>query len=538
MHRTEPFHYDIPHQEWRPYQYETIQELEGLGDRVMIIQAPTGSGKTAFAAAMSAEKRVIALSKTKMLQKENYGDTYRFAYLFGKGNYPCPLSGNGTGADLCRYTQEPRLCPKYGACVYYRRKARAMRADKVALNYAYFMTARWPKLHAPGGYLFLDECHLLSDLVVEHASVTIKDSDRRKWDLPMFPRITSKGSSMLFSSNPTEEAAQWLGKVRQVMNAHVSKLEARALRDKRPETQKALKQARKLAFRVESSFKSLCEEPEDWFIRSGPRGRELSKGRRAPGFVCKPLTARHHFPNRFLLGGPTVLMSATVGNFESFTEELGIDEYRSLRVPSQWPPKRRPVYYHEDTPSIGRKTTALDWEKQADIIAELIGAVPDDWAGVIHCTSKSQTKKLTQRLARRGLGSRLWIPPMTGTDNQMAAWEAAKRKQPGRLAVAWSWWVGVDLLDEKIAIAAKTPYPFIGDEYGRARLHYDGRFYLQRTAWRLQQGCGRTRRGRLEDYDTPVERRGLVAVVDSNWKRVQKYLDKDFRECMTPWPGA
>lgn len=537
MNRTEPFHYDVPHQDWRPHQFEAIKEVEEMSDGdVLIAQAPTGSGKTAIASAMGADHRVIALSKTKMLQKENYGQIYDFSYLFGKGNYRCLMGSNGTSASLCEYGEDPRSCPRFGACPYYRQKARVMRAQKVALNYAYFMTAKWPRKHAPGGYLFLDECHLLSDLVVEQSSVTLKDSDRKKWGLPPFPRITSQGGSMMFrSSPPTKQAAQWLNKARLVMNDQVAKLESRARRDKRPATLKRLEQARNLSFRMESTWKSLCERPQDWFIRSGSRARDLSHGRRAPGFVCKPLTARHHFPDKFLLGGPTVLMSATVGNFSAFAEELGIEDYQTLRVPSQWGPEKRPVYYHADAPSIGRKTNLSDWERQADIIAEMLGSVPDDWSGVIHCTSKSQTYDLVKRLTKRGFGSRLWVPPQVGTDRQMTAWAAAKRKRKGRIAVAWYWWVGVDLLDEKIAIAAKTPYPFIGSEYGRARLHYDGKFYLQRTAWRLQQGCGRTRRGRSEDYDMEDEQRGLVAVVDSNWKRVRNYLDKDFLECMMEW---
>ena len=56
-------------------------------------------------------------------------------------------------------------------------------------------------------------------------------------------------------------------------------------------------------------------------------------------------------------------------------------------------------------------------------------------------------------------------------------------------------------------------------------------------AQQLQQGCGRTRRGREQDYDLNGERRGLVVVADENWHRVRKYLDDDFRESMVPCPG-
>jgi hypothetical protein len=48
----------------------------------------------------------------------------------------------------------------------------------------------------------------------------------------------------------------------------------------------------------------------------------------------------------------------------------------------------------------------------------------------------------------------------------------------------------------------------------------------------MEQGLGRTRRGRAEDYDSAGERRGLVAIADGNWKRVQKYLSASLREAI------
>jgi len=79
---------------------------------------------------------------------------------------------------------------------------------------------------------------------------------------------------------------------------------------------------------------------------------------------------------------------------------------------------------------------------------------------------------------------------------------------------------------------AKTPFPSLADRYEKARLEYDRKYYLQRTAYALEQSCGRTRRGRAEDYDIPGESRGLVAIVDNNYVQVQKYLSEDFRDAL------
>jgi Rad3-related DNA helicase len=284
---------------------------------------------------------------------------------------------------------------------------------------------------------------------------------------------------------------------------------------------------------LENTLVALQSAPDDWFIRSG-RGA-LDDG--ASGFVARPLTARHHFPRQFLHGGPVVLMSATVGNFATFATELGIKEYGSIEVPNQWEPEARPVYVWKDAPKLGRKANEAAWEQQADIIARMIKEVPATWSGVIHTTSKVQTDRLHAMLADRGLQERLWKTPATGTNNQLHHWQLVKNRfrYQGMIALAWSWHNGVDLGDERICIAAKTPFGSLSSDYDRERMHYDGKFYLQQTAWELQQMCGRTRRGRVQDYDADGQRAGLVAIVDGNWHRVNNYLDASFREAITEW---
>jgi len=532
MKKILPSDFGLPHDTWRTGQLPTIQKVLGMGEsETMIIHAATGSGKTSFAAAVGHEKRVIALSHTKTLQKENYAGTYNFEFLFGKGNYECALH-SGTSAQFCEHKTSPRKCPSYGACRYYIERKKVREADKAALNYAYFMTAKWPRLDAPARHLVLDEAHLLPDLVLEQSSITITEEDRRKYELPPFPVISSKSVSMLYKFDPIADAKKWLIAARAKLRAHTAQLELRARGDRK--LQKEYSKAESLLFRMTGTLDGLKTTPDDWFIRSGPTARELRFKKRAPGFVCKPLTARHHFKGKFLLGGPTVLMSATIGDFGTLAEELGIEKYTSVRVPSVWQPATRPVYYFEDAPTIGRKTTESGWDEQADLIKKMLHSVPRSWSGVIHTTSKKQARDLAGRLANNGLSERIWIPPITSsTDRQLELWEREKARTRGALAIAWGWWVGMDLTEEKICICAKTPFPFIGSDYTRARMRYSGKMYRQRAAWQLQQGCGRTRRGRPQDYDIGGVKRGLVAVVDGAWKQIRKYMDTDFLESMT-----
>jgi hypothetical protein len=81
------------------------------------------------------------------------------------------------------------------------------------------------------------------------------------------------------------------------------------------------------AVRIQAVRRALKAVEEAWFIRSGP-GKCYYRGKPVPGIVIRPLTARYHWPRLFNgFSDSMLLMSATVGNFKAFAEELGITEF-------------------------------------------------------------------------------------------------------------------------------------------------------------------------------------------------------------------
>jgi len=229
-----------------------------------------------------------------------------------------------------------------------------------------------------------------------------------------------------------------------------------------------------------------------------------------------------------------VLMSATIGDFDTFAQELGIQAFEGRRVPSQWGPEQRPVYVL-DVPKLNYKSPPEHFEQQARAIAEAINTVPRDWSGIIHVTRIKEAALLANRLARYGLQGRVWVPEQGSTTWMAKQWAARKRKVPGSLMVSHAFHEGFDGLEERICVTAKVPYAYLGDPYEQARQRRSGSFYLLRAAWSLQQQLGRTRRGREQDYDTADERRSLVLIADLNWTRVRKYLSTDFMESVQQW---
>ena len=527
-----PRDYGLPHDEWRPQQERMIDwEFSIQPGQIGILEAPTGSGKTSGPAAMSTQKRVITLCRTKGLQSENYGGGYGFDVLYGRSNYDCVHPDNvDATTDECLFRDEGmHKCDHAAECHYLMQKARVKASRKASLNYPYWLVSHWPR-ESGAGALVLDEAHELSDIVLDFAGCQVLERDREKWDLPEFPEIAGSGG-MLSQSRPTDKALAWLRAAYAIA--------ARAAKRWEKSDMKLARQAERLENKLGATMAAIESCPDDWFIKSGERVG-FDRGRNVPGIACKPLTARYHFNNYFPhASSAMILMSATIGDFDVFAKELGIKEFSRLALPSVWPPNVRPVQILP-APAMGAKSDERDYDEQARVIANAIKACPQEWSGVIHVTRKTEARLLTQRLAKRGLGARMWVPDERwGTEEQVAQWTAHKRqagkngsKGLGQIAVVWAWSSGVNLVDEKICITAKIPYPNIADGYECARMLYSGTYYLQRTAQRCEQQMGRTRRGNHGDYDVDGNKNQLVAIADANWVRIRKYLSQSFLESL------
>jgi hypothetical protein len=363
----------------------------------------------------------------------------------------------------------------------------------------------------------------------------MNDIVRARWKLDRFPTV---GSHL-----GLYEVQDWLEASMNILRAQWKVLQFQA-ENGDDEAKRKARQCERLGYKLKATSEAIDSSPDGWYVKSGP-GVGYYQNRPVPGIVCKPVTARYHTRKYFGYCADEddynmLLMSATIGDFDTFTQELGVRKYTGRVVPSRYPPDTRPIYVLP-APKMRYKTTKLEYEKQADLIAASIKSCPPEWSGIVHVTRKTEGKLLAERLAKRGLQDRVWSPPLKdrlgrdlGTTEQALAWEERKKRYPGSILCAWQFATGFDGLDEKICIVAKTQFPRLGKpgSYERTRMEFSHKMYNLRTALTLVQSCGRTRRGRDEDYDLNGERRGFVAIADSNYHRVEKYMPQDFRDSL------
>ena len=541
-----PCTYNVPHPTWRPHQWETAQWALSLED-TGICEQPTGSGKSAVAKAVSSRKSVIVLVKTKFLQ-EQYGREYGGDILFGKNNYLCshPDAPGGATCGECLFSEEGMYkCPHQ--CTYLTAKAKVAASPFGILNYAYWMTSRgFREKHAPR-FLVLDEAHSVPDEVGGFCGASITDKHRTDWQLPDFPRITAGGKGMFVNTDndPVADAIGWLEAARTKIGEHYTRLkrEAKGDTDAARKARKRLTRCERLGHKLRTTLNALKSSPDDWFIRSGKGALQFGKDKR-PGFVAKPLTARHHFGNYFLDGYTTLMMSATIGDARTFAAECGVKEYDSRIVPHRFAPERHPVYVL-DAPKMGfkkkesSKERVARFDKQADVIADFIKQWPTDWPGLIHVSRITEERFLAQRRWQRGLEGRVWYiaghqEGYMPTNAQLNAWQAYKRRVPNAILVISTFSMGYDGLDEKINITAKVPFRRWGSEgsFERAWACYNRKRYDLTAALHLAQQQGRNRRGRECDYDTATEVRGANAIADGSFSRVRSKLPLSVQESL------
>jgi Rad3-related DNA helicase len=381
-------------------------------------------------------------------------------------------------------------------------------------------------------YLICDEAHLLSDLTLDWVGCEITMKDVKEFYLGQPPVIEyMEGLSLFHRHDPCQQAVIYLREcIRAIHKQIISLSKHLKSQSNGPTVKRRLSRAQNLLSSLQATVKAIETNSSEWYVISGP-GVIHSRVGPEPGFVAKPLTARYHFPSLFVHSPVTICMSGTIGDPKTFATELGLKDYQYRSVPSNWPPETRPIHVL-DVPHLNYRSTEKEYAQQADAMSKAILACPHDWSGIIHVTRKREAPLLAERLAHRGLQDRVFVTPDGATDAQMAAWQEHKQKTNGQyggqLCIAWSMTEGVDLLDEKICLTAKVPFPDTSDPYEKARLGYSHSFYAQRSAWTLMQSLARTRRGFEEDYNMNGEKRQLVCIADGAWRRIEKYLDPDF----------
>ena len=464
---------------WRAGQTNLIERIVESNARFVLVEAPTGSGKSLVAAAWQklTGHKTLYMCTTKQLQDQVQDDFTYAEVLKGRANYPT-RNFPQFGCDVCELTKTNRHC-RYCAvededgswkhdCPYQVAKDRLLAADLGVVNTALFLTeANYVGRLSGWEQVVLDEADSIESQLMGFAEL----------------RVSKKVIRLLGLSAPEkktveEEWERWAEAVLRDIHGREA-----AIARMKPADRKSVENLEK---RLSYFVRTLREKELHWVNCT-----EKISGKRGP-WIWKPVRVADQ-ANSLLWdhGEKWLLMSATVLSAEQFCQDLGLDRHDVdfIRLSSTFPVRNRPVLYYPVA-----DMTYTNRDKTVPEMMEAIDAVLDRHVGekvLIHAVSYWLTEQLFERSRH---GRRLMRFREAG-ERQVLIQEF-QRSQDDAVLVAPGLERGLDLpYDQcRVVIIPKLPYPSLADKQVNARLraYRDGeRWYRLQTARALVQATGR-----------------------------------------------
>lgn len=472
----------FPFKTYRQGQLEAITAARDAfkrGKRFVVIEAPTGSGKSAIAVTLAREAgSAYVLTAQKLLQEQYLRDFPDLALMKGRANYRCLVAPTHAAAAPCI---TGRKFPECDDCPYFRAKDEAMAADNALLNYAYYLT----ELNYQGGFgprelLILDEAHNAEGALMSFTYVTLSDVQLRRVGIAeMIPTAFDDGEFFEFA----EDIVPLLTKRRREFETQLkgAKLpEGIAL-----ELLGHKQWLDNLLARLELLSYSRDEENVEWVV-------ERTSGSEGQSVTFKPVkVAAFAQELMFRFGERVLMLSATILDPPTYLRSLGIEpeDAEIIAVASEFPPENRPIF-PKNTARMTRHYMERDLPKLVHEITELMEAHPDD-KGLIHTHTYKIAAYIAKNLPKR-YQSRLVTH--YGADGRDMALEQHLRSRGPTVLLTPSMTEGIDLPGDlsRWQVICKLPYPYLGDPQIARRKAIDPSWYDWRTCLTVVQAYGRS----------------------------------------------
>lgn len=485
----------------RPWQGPIIEEVAAAfdnGKRFVVLEAPTGFGKTVAAVTLArhyGKAWICTLTKQLQAQYSKDFEAIGVRELKGRAAFPCIRAGADatceeggmlfTGRDACGKQPPIRSRKKkaededeaFSSCPYRVAKAQALGAPMCVANYHSYI---W-NVGAAGNndeedewvrpLLILDEGHEVEAVLMDYVGVSINVNS-----LPfvMPDPLPAKDADV-------SAYFEWMTKLLEVAKAKAKS--GTSVEDVREKTKldRLLGKVRFVLSRRDS---------EEWIAE---RDRDTS-------FAMKPLTVASFGERIFQYGERVLIMSATILDGRKLCESLGVplEDVAFVNAPCVFPVENRRVIVGK----LNMTKAARDesWPIMVKVIEALLSHHANE-KGLILAPSNEMLKFIFKEVNRR-FRDRLILA--FGEDRMQKYHEHLVAKHPTVICGSGIW-EGVDLKDDlsRFTIIPALPRPYWGGQIA-ARAKLDPRWYRLKTYCQLLQGAGRSVRNENDKAVTYV----------------------------------
>jgi len=493
-------------EEFRDHQATAIKQITEAykgGARVVMLDAPTGTGKTLVGQQVASELGVTGtyVCSDKQLQDQFLRDFEYARVLKGRGNYPTQLDPartaedctNDGGDDGCWY------CSEVSECAYQVAKQQALAASMAVLNTDYLLSAaNFARTFTGRDLVIADECDRLEGTLMGFVELRIGKRVVKECGLvPPKPRC----------HKPT--LVKWLMEfsdaVTRLAKTYTEPKEQRKLR--------ALgKECRFVAEELVAD------------IEANASGEDVGKWLRDyddyAALILKPVSIKR-YGEKYLWqhGKRWLLMSASIISDAEMADSLGLDgDWELVRVPMTFPVENRRIIM-APVANVIYKDGGMDIAipRLVQAIKAILTRHPGERV-LVHAVSYS----LAQRL----------VDGLKGTNRPVLTYRRSVDRAstltrylstPGAVLVAPSMERGVDLPGDacRVQVVAKVPFPNLKDRQISAHMYLpNGQLWYDVQAMRdLVQMTGRAVRSETDTCKTYI----LDQMFTKLWNR-NKYL--------------
>ncbi|RAW44401.1 ATP-dependent DNA helicase [Halorubrum sp. 48-1-W] len=482
-----------------------VRDAFAAGNDVVLVRAPTGSGKSLLARAVMGSAREVA-DAAPSEPTDAYYTTPQVSQLDdvasddlledlkvirGKSNYDCVLPGeHDTPVDRAPCAREQGFdCSIKHRCPYFSDRAIASSGRFAAMTLAYFMRTAGSEVFRKRDVVVIDEAHGLAEWAEMYATIDLSPERVPVWDDVGVPDVERDAGT---DEDALDRTARFVESLRDVAKRAKDELTGRpelsreevARRDRLGEL------ISELGWFLED-YRDL-DSPTTWVVDQ-PDGE-------GSAIAIKPLDpARYLRHTVWDRGEKFALLSATILSKEAFCRGVGLDpgKVALVDVEHTFPLANRPLfdvtqgsmtYEHRDetVPKIAR------------LLVRLMAEHPDE-KGLIHAHSYDIAGRLVERLGEFGVTARVRRHTRANRDAELEAWKASPDPE---VFVAVKMEEALDLEGDlcRWQVVCKAPYRNTNDSRVARRLA-DGQWaWYHRTALRtVIQACGRVVRA-PDDY--------------------------------------
>jgi Rad3-related DNA helicase len=483
---------EFPAPEYRGAQEQALADIRDAfeaGNDVVLVRAPTGSGKSLLARAIagcarragSGDPTAPARAFYTTPQVSQLDDVAEdrllddLSIIRGKNNYSCILPGEtDTPVNQAPCVREREFdCEVKHRCPYFSDRTIAANQSIAAMTLAYFMQTAGSDVFGTRDVVVIDEAHGLGNWAEMYATIDLAPDTVPFWGEAEPPDVDDLDDAVEYADYLVTLCGRRLDGLRG--NAELTPEEV-AERDRVQELRGDLQWFAEDYRDPESATTWVVDQPD-------------GEGTRV---TIKPMS-----PERYLThtvwdrGQQFALLSATILNKEAFCANVGLDadNVALVEVPHTFPVENRPLY----DVTKGKMTYEHREETLPEIartLVRIMQAHPDQ-KGLVHCHSYAIQAKLESLLADFGVESRIRSHEAADRDGQLGAW---KRADDPDVFLSVKMEEALDLEGElcRWQLLCKAPYPNTRDSRVAQRLEDDQWGWYYRTALRtVIQACGR-----------------------------------------------